>query len=1287
MDFSSTIASGNSFLALPSWGRAFWQDPNDGNLILLYASGTNEVDFSYSSDSGVTWSAPEFAFPVDGFDVHNNFDTEMDRAGNVHCVFRYNDSGCYQFVAKDFSTGAWAPSGVGPAGFCRAGDTGNAKGFQGNIMVLDEAIINNPPVDQSNLPHLFIAAKNNEDAVGLFHLHNPFSHTPSGMYPPSDEVPANISGCGPNGGFPYLVDNAPSADTEKGLKVFFRVEESGIMSISRAFNTWAYRYQPYPSGGAVNVDTDSSFNNSADELEFGGVYSRLLPNENMVHNRCGGEKNWLTIIPNKDYKPDFPQLVPGGSLPPWDFLCSDFHAFIDSDEAGVISDSAFNTSDIYVNLRGTRGYSTTQPLTPILTSVGIPTSVEIPSDNLIGRPYASGTHCDISWRDVDRRIHVYYLNRDSAGAQVVSRVMCDVRDMGRTSSDSLDTLKFSFSEILAPTSGVRSWASVSMDLVGGSGNKFAWNGFKALHHPTPQNSGVTKQEVVATVGVNPTGVFTIKAWDYDKSIDATSSLRLPVYSSERTQPTGSTGPLLSIQANGFDPSNLFDDDTTTSSNVSRGDTLTLGFDKPYSFSRVEFLWRSPDFGGKRLPAVDIQTSYNGVDFSKASIIPTGISIEPQDFSFPQPTYPDRLVKTSAEIEHGFDDTTISTGILPFTGKFVRFLFSDNTSWADNVPVYQVRMYGPWQTPLKWSTEEFEKSKVLTTASVVSYTQNFSTTRDSLLPPGWRTYGDWNWFVRSSGDLSKETSLPSEVAPQNGFVPSGAFAGEPNGNGDGFAIRTAEWIPLNSSGILEKDIVVDSTETTNNGSPGRTISWTTRYKLFGQGLLTNGPEDDSLRFFVVPNASGTGIEVSNFHVQQNQYVNIANYYTVSTNIDPGNWTLRWVYKRGSTPVSSPYPGDESVAYIDNVDGAEGIPITTIFGYLASNASTSGSIYGFLKQTKVDSSVNAYASGLGLFDFHINAFVEGAPNAFSSIYSYLLSNKESSVYGHTLGGAGLRSFPTGSVYSYVNVPSGAFSSTYGYLLPMRKSEVYSYLAAHTGIDSGSGIFGFVKVPDAASEVYGGVNLGATGVFSTVYGYLANRAFSQVYGYLKNEGSSSSIYGHMAPQNISSVYGYIASLGSSTGSINSYMKVSDVQGSINGFLLSNIDPIPSGQNEIYGYLLNDGVSEFVYGYLNTLSSEEVYSYLQGAEFASGSINAFTSGIGYDNSEVYGYLAGISGTASGSINGYMLAAATKASVVLGTLIGIPDATDSLDACPNHGSIPLPTVNPATIPSSCFNT
>ena len=1296
MSQGNTVVSGQFNIGLPGWGRSFWQDPNDGNIVLLYASGNFEVDYVTSADSGVTWSNPALAFPIDSFDVHNNFDAEMDRAGNVHCVFRYSDSGCYQLLAKDFVSGGWAPSGVGPAGFNRAGDGGSAKGFQGNIMVLDEKVVNKPVADQSNLPHLFIAAKNEEDAIGMFHLHNPFSHTPSGLYGKTSQIPASISGCGPDGGYPHLVDMGPDAAAGKSIKVIFRSQESGHISMGRGFNAWKYRYHAYPSGGATNV----AGGHTPEGIELGGYYSRLLFNDSMTFSRCGGERNWLCMIPNKNHIKGRTEFEWDFNQPPWDLLTADFQTFIDSNDAVNLVDSGFNLSDIFVNLRGSRGYQgppaqTVAGVIPITTSRGIPATGEIPSDNnsLLG---ASGTPCDISWRDTERQINIYFLNRDSDGSQVISRIFCDVSSCGHTTGvDENDILKFSFSEILAPDSGVRSWAPTSLSQVGGSGNLYAWNSFKALRHPVPQGSGITKKEIVATVGTSRTGIFSLQAWDYDKSITGTSSLVLPSYSADRTIETGVGGQLVSIIANGFGPANAFDQNMTTSTNISAGDTVTLGFDKTYAFSRLEIAWKAPNFGNKRLPAVDIQSSYDGINFTSVGAIPTGISIEPADFSFPQPIYPDRLVKATAEVELAFDDRTISSGsyIKAFMGQYVRLLFSDNISMGNNVPVYQIRLYGPSQTPNKWVTQGFEKDLVTAIGSVASVEKFDGVFEFSSLPPEWTTYGDWNWFVQASGELSKRTRLPTAQPTRLGIVRSGIFMGKTVGNGDGTALTTAEWMPKGTSGVVEVDISIGTGETDEDGNPGRTIKWDTRYHKIGQGvILPPTEEDDGFHFYVAPTGTPASVnagEVTGFHIQGGCFIGTCDYYTVKKNVPPGDWTLRWMFRRGTTTNAIPIAGDQSLAYIDNVVGLDPVPLTSIFGYMGADSFATGVIHGYLKKANW-SYINAYTKSYYWFEPR-HGYLFGAPNDSSTVNGYLLGNKEAEMLGYMLGGSGLLSIPSGSIGGYVAVQSGDLKAINGYVLGMRAEQIYGILTGSDSINPASGIFGYMMAPDEAGMIYGGVNLGVSGVATdSIEGFIASKASEEIRGFLLGPpGSQSDIYGYMPPQKAGTILGYLSALAEQTGSINSYVMVADEENDIYGYLsASGIDSLLGPQQRINGYLLNDGVAERINGYMNVIDTSQINGYIKGAEFASGSINVYTSGVGFARDQTLGYLAGISGTDSGNINSYLVGVEGPSQAILGWLVGVPDATDSCDACtPQHGTIPLPeAVKLLALPSSCFN-
>lgn len=1239
----SVASSGDFNIRLPAWGRCFWQDPNDGELFLAYASGSTEVNFVTSSDSGVTWSVPQFAFPVENYALHSNFDTEMDRIGNIHCVFRYANSGCYQLLRK-VASGGWAPSGVGPAGFVDVADTGPAKGFNGMVAVYDTALglfgdIPGP------FPAARIAAKDSGNVVNAWAVNTPFT-----AYPVSDDMgTSNSQNAGPSGGFPIFTD----AGDFGGPQVVYQVDNTGIVQARQIFGTWSVK-RTLEIRGPITPN---------DPLGGSGLISRLPLGPSMAFSRgTTGKLNPIVISNSFNHSSSFD----------WDLLTTAAEAFIIDDDPDFFGrvDSTARFQNQPLTSSGP-GFAARAPNSiPFLSTMPQP---------VFGAPPSGGAAVDISHGDKAKRLHFYFLTRSPAGDHVISRFLCDVEAQSGGGANSRTA--YTFSTLQAGNSGIRSWAPAGIVHTGGSGNIAGWNTFKALRHPVDPGVGVTKKEIVVTVGSGLSPKITsLIAWDFNNSTEAGNQLKIPTFSLERTLDSGNNPQFVGIsnlvgltQAEGL---NLLDGNTSTSGAIANGDSITLEFSEVMTFSRAEIAWQhyflSPAFF-----RIDIDTSLDGTTFKRVHTIDEGQT--------PGVSESPHLIKSSSEFEVPVD-STITDEMNAFAGKFVKLTFGGTGGGTRDVR--EIRLYGPHTTAGKIITDDFSKSFQQSPPLDIGRSESFGTTKEGELPLGWRVSGDWDWFVRASGDFSKKTGLPSEVAPQNGRVASGVFKGQSNGNGDGFAIRTAEWMPLNSSGILETDITVLSTETDEDGNPGRTVEWDTRWKLFGTGLLQNTPEDDSLRFFVSPSGSGiTDGEIENIHLQAPCFINVCDWFTVKTNVSPGNYTLRWAFKRGNSPTVSPFPGDEAVAYVDNVFGAGGITSPSILGFLKARSFETGVIHGFaLGESSGNSSINAFLSS-SLTEFVINGYALGGPNAEENILGYLRGNLEGNIYGYMLGGEGLRSFPTGSINAVLAPLSGAMQIINGYLLGMKQSEIYGYLAGFSGINTGSGIFGYLKSADAAGEIYATVNAGATGINETILGTLAALANENIYGFVRApSGQISNIYGYMSPQNQGQIFGYIASIGDATGVINSYLSVADVEGDIYGFLSASGDPLVGNQQRINGYLFNNGVSEQIYGYLNVLSSEDILGYMNGVDFASGNINAFVSGLGFYNSEINAYLAGVSGLPSGSINSYLVAVQNPSEIIYGTMIGVPIASGSLQACGNHGNIPLPTVIPAVIPSSYFN-
>jgi hypothetical protein len=227
MSYFNVAVTGQFDIKLPQWGRAFWQDPSDGRLFLAFASGTSQLFFSTSANSGVSWTAPEYIAPCDDFSTHNNFDAFMDPRGHVHVGFRYNGSGCYQMLGR-IPGGSWSRSSgtpIQPQGFCEATDTGEVKGFQGSITVLEAQ----PAFDVSvRYPLVRIAAKKTGDSISSFYL--PFPH--NGTF--TEDYPDGPS-AGVNGGFPLSFYDR----SNDSYAVTYTQGESGLMvARSKFFGTW-----------------------------------------------------------------------------------------------------------------------------------------------------------------------------------------------------------------------------------------------------------------------------------------------------------------------------------------------------------------------------------------------------------------------------------------------------------------------------------------------------------------------------------------------------------------------------------------------------------------------------------------------------------------------------------------------------------------------------------------------------------------------------------------------------------------------------------------------------------------------------------------------------------------------------------------------------------------------------------------------------------------------------------------------------------------------------------------
>jgi len=1169
---SSVAVSGFDVFRLPTWGRSFWQDARDGNVILLYASGSSEIDFVYSSNSGISWSPPTFVCPVDNFEEHNNFDTAMDGNGNVHCVHRYADSGCYTFVAKNFITGGWEPSGVIARGFVTAGDSGNAKGVQASIEVTQTFT---GPFGFNDVAGPFpvarIPAKNADNIVENYWVPNPFS-----AFPQLDSLsPVNtIFPAGRDGGYPVF-NTAGSI----GRQVIYMADATGLVQANRIFFDWSYRTIP--------ID-DPLLGFGAGTPEGSGYVSLLPFGPNMAFAHAtpyvgpiGGEQPRSTFIyllsDNTNVTSKYEALT----------------ASIENNMTNGVEDSAFNIINFFGQIDSvgeyTQGARARAPL-------GLTWDEDMPPDSL-SYPGASGTLIDVSWQNERNTIHIYFLSRENNGEYVISRMKTAVQGdfVGGTVSGvpvGFTTTSFYFPNLTSSTSGIRSWAPAALDYTGGSGNLVIWNGFKALRHPTFQFWGVPKSEIVVTAGSGLDGLYRLVAWDYAYSIDNQAELKLPTFVAERTGLPIASGGII----NG---ANFTDNNTTTAVFVASGDFITYDFGQNYIFNRLEVLWEESfeDF-----LELQVDSSLDNVNYTRAFTLPSGYGGIGGDV----------LIQATSEIEIDGSSTPRSHNMAPFVGRYVKLNFDSFD--VEEREIRELRFYGVHSTAGEWVSSVFTRNFVLPAPINLGRQETFSTTREGELPPLWATYGDFTWFVRASGAYSDDV--------QDGTVASGFFIGTSNGNGDGFAARTTPNVGFGQSGVLEIQVTVDASELAFDNTAGRTIAFDMRHDVIGSGVILTetDPGDDKIYFeTVTPTGTQRIFYPGRYALDINTICNsnACDWYRYRTKVPVGTSTLRWIYERGNTPT----PGindDEGVVWLDNVLGVGAITQNAIAAFAEgspfnTNEFTGNSgIYGYLTK-RFHSNINAWMnSDTAALTGSINAWAEGALAETGSINAYLYGN----------------------VTEFVNAWMSGF-------VPSINSNINAWMFT-------------------------------SGAFSEIFGYMANRVNESINAFLlAPSGAFESINAWIFTPEFSSINGYISGPGTGVTQINAFLDAKGYQNSINAYMLASGLPNES----INAYLFNNGVSSNINGYLSVGNSSEIAAYMLGSLSETGVINAWLSGVGFVASNINSYLAGISGTASGSINSYIYGAAPFNGQIYGVLVGYNDTCD-------FPLTPLPTF---TIPSGNF--
>jgi len=1142
MAFSTVVKSTASVgtipgISLPSWGRSFWQDPNDGEIFLAYASGNKEVDYVTSADSGITWESPQLLFSCDDFSQADNFDTLMTPDGDIHCVFQFQSSGCYKYIKKETGGGWTTASGDGTVSFVATSTVG-PSGIHASLLYSPGPLGSDI---SATYPIIRIACKTSENDMKAYYVQNPWKTAvkeDSGMHDMGASPP------GTEGGYPVWGVAHASFPTNRAVSIAYATHSGTIIYGTRGFGFWGI-WNETKTGIFVNnlVDQGSGSYPFGKCMAFASGTVSTSPNMS---------NNWPILVAHESGIEGYCM----GSEPQGNGA---FFSRMDSTYVGT------NGS----HLRAPDGF----PIGNIAS--GIKGAVN------------GGTNVDISWANEPGVMLFYFQDLDNNGVQRISRIKAtpawqNVKG-GVTNTSSFT--EWRFSDLVHPISGLVSESMVWTDYCGqdisevGNRHFSFWRGFKALRHPVDQNTGLVKNEIVVTVGdsIQPSGTTRLIAWDFDKSVRATESFAAPTYEFLlTTPPSGSNRVFVGVADHSigvFDNElveKLFDGKTSTFVTPSTNDHITIEFIEPVTITRLELLFKRSAISATLGPYT-VLASLDNQDFRE--IITTGSDTGAINGESISKIVADRTV----EIRD--DDIHQTFRMDAFVAKYVKFKFGTVTG-----TFRQIKVYGPHTTSGRTLTgldagagfTAWEQRFELASPVVkIAPTENFNLYREGEIPPKWRTYGDWEWFVRASGDYSR-TSRLTPVPPQDGKQHGGVFDGIGNGLGDGFCMRTVEGgAPKNTSGVLEVDVNVATDELNNSDVPGRTISFSTRYDLAGSGLL-NGPEDDAFSIHTISN--GVETEIQDYWVQGNCWINKCDWYTVSFTVPTGLSTIRWIYDRGDADFANVPVGERGIVWIDRIEGLDGVSTTAINGFLIGNNSevSPTGIYGYLEGLM---SETIYAYMLGEITFpSINGYVSVITSGTDSenTHAYLPAQYM---------------FASGAINSFLK--AGFASGT-----------INSYLLG--GIDASGSILSYIKTTEADQFINGYMNTlsSTTGSINT---------------YIKVADADSSINVYVAV-NEAGIHGYLRATIDGQF-INCYLLNTGVSGAINAYMNTN-------ENEqINAYLAGHTfASGGINTYMNTIASQQINGYIAGISgTGSGSINAYMSAVLVPDSQINAYLIAV--------------------------------------------------------------
>ena len=1236
MTRSIVVASGTD-IKLPAWGRSFWQDPNDGQLFLAYVSGNTQANFVTSSDSGVTWADPQFLFNVDDFAAHKNFDIVMDTDGHIHCGFRSINKAKYKFMGKVAGSGWTSASGNGAVGFPGQMSSSGHIALHWSPGPVGTNDVNPAPAP---FPILRFTYKNSINHVSSVFFPYPYDGSLTGGAGDwmSDSFSPVYPKPGANGGFFIWNKTHSSFPSEENMSLTYVTDSGSIVLTARTLGFWELE----------------------DEIRIGaGLEGTVKLNESLTYasgaTKDGIGNNWAILA---------------ASNVGIDMYC------VGSEPLGGVGASGSFIKRVNTVYTGTNGTRSRAPNGFPINSI---------SSGIRGASSSGAIKMDISWANEPGVRHLYVNDVNGVGVQRISRLKVGVTAATTTPADFTG---WTFSDLEHSESGQIQEALATREYTGYNEDEphFAyWNRFKALRHPVNQSIGSFKQEIVATVGnsIRPSGTAYLVVHDFAKTVRVTSPSVLPTFEFDiMSTPSGSNPLFVGVAASNIvaDIEDIFDRNVVTGATLADNDFLVVELARPTLITRIEMLlYQIFD----TVDSIQILASLDNEDFRVVHTTSDGLG------------WIRSLVKlTSDRSVSPLNIDTQNTEIMDaFVAKFIKIQF---TTSATGKELRELRIYSPDTTvgEIRTGAEAGlgpTESQFFLSRSTAVRTEYFNSTQEGEIPNGWRTSGDWDWFVRASGELSKTNSL-APVAPQDGYQHGGVFHGETNGYNDGFVIRTVEsgysdpgfinpsisntktvGAPIGTSGILEVDVNVALNELTSNSVAGRDISFYVRYDMLGSGPMT-GPEDDE--FIISYTQDNIETTIDSYWTQAPCYLGKCDWYKVEYTVPTGISTLRWMYRRGTVAPPSLNVGERGIVWIDKITGLDSSPRNTIAGYIVGSndfftTGPSGGINGWMSKSDW-TYINAYTFGYQWYKTR-NGYMLGGPSAEAAIPAYLLGPSEGRIDAYLLGGEGVVSFPTGTINSYVGVRPGVSSDMPAFLLA-GNTDANGAIDAWVGGVVASGFpvssinAALIGTPTTSGNINGFLNGGFASGTVNAYVMGPPGVTTSVYSYLKTQ------------DNISSIYSYMNTLADVTGVINCYLKTADGQSEVQAYMLVNeggprgyIKGSINGQY-IDGYMMVNGAKDNILSYVSAKGAREIQGFLTGSEFASGSINSYMQVLA--SSEINGYIMGISGFPSGGINSFMVGVEAPQGLIDGYMVSMLD-----DICESHGTASLPSLPSYTLP------